>query len=358
MSLHEPDHRHDGFELGSPSRRSITPVDREGEAHHASDGLELAPRLSRFDRAIIRALQEDGRRSFARIAGELQVPERSVSKRVHELRTNGVIEITTVADPQLMGYGLIAIVGVRVDPREPISDVAARLAHVTGAFYVIVVTGRFNVLVELSCVDTDELLATVDAEICGISGVTAIEILPYLRLHYQNPAFDAATRKARSASRDGHPPVRFDGVDREIITRLHDDGRAPFQTIARELGVSESQVRTRVKRMVASEALRIMAITVPRGVGFETVALIGVSVGSGAEIERVAAELARRPSIIYVAICAGRFDILAEAVCTDREALLSLLDREVRRLPGIARVEPWIYLQLHYRSVQPARAES
>ena len=137
-------------------------MDREGEAHQASDGLELAPRLSPFDRAIIRALQEDGRRSFARIAGELQVPERSVSKRVHELRRDGVIEITTVADPQLMGYGLIAIVGVRVDPRERISDVAARLAHVTGAFYVIVVTGRFNVLVELSCVDTDELLATVD----------------------------------------------------------------------------------------------------------------------------------------------------------------------------------------------------
>lgn len=320
-----------------------------------TDGLELAPRLSEFDRALIRSLQEDGRRSYARIGAELGVPERTVRTRVHELRSEGVIEITTVADPALMGYDIIALVGVRVDPGGGVSEVARKLANVTGAFYVVVVTGRYNVLVELSCVDKDRLLAVIDHEISKVAGVTSVEVLPYLRLHYQNPAFEAAARKGRARSPAARAQIEFEEVDREIIARLHDDGRTPFQSMARDLGISESQVRARVRRLVSSEAVRIMALTVPQGVGFETVALIGIRTAAGVAIEGVADALSRLGSIIYVAICAGRFDVLAEAVCTDREALLALLDREIRTVEGVELTEVWLYLELHYRSVQPAR---
>jgi Lrp/AsnC family transcriptional regulator for asnA, asnC and gidA len=321
-----------------------------------TDGLESAPGLSGFDRELIRLLQEDGRRSYARLGASLGVTEKVVRRRVRELREGGIIEITTVADPGLMGYGVLALLGVTIDPSARLSRVAARLSSVSGAFYVMSVTGRYNVLVELSCLDLDHLLRTIDEEIAAVEGVTGVEVFPYLRLQYQNPAFEAATRKGPDG---GHPEserLSFDDIDRAVIQRLQADGRTPYQTMARELGISESQVRARVKRLTSSRAVRIMALTVPRGIGFETTAMVGIEVTADARIQDVAVALSRMPSVIYVAISAGRFDILAEVVCVDREHLLEMMDAELRTLPGVRRSEPWIYVELHYRSVQPAPA--
>ncbi|HWC86694.1 MAG TPA: Lrp/AsnC family transcriptional regulator [Solirubrobacteraceae bacterium] len=337
---------------GGERRGSSYPLISTGA--RAADGLELAPRLSEFDRSLIRLLQEDGRRPYARLAVELGVAEKTVRRRVLELRESEVIDITTVADPKVMGYGVIAMVGVRVAPEQRVSEVAQRLAGVTGSFYVAVVTGRYNVLVEISCVDTDDLLSVVDAELANVPGVSGFEIIPYLRLAYQNPAFEAAARKAPGSDSVRRAPVSFDDTDRQIIALLHGDGRIPYQTMAREIGVSESQVRARVRRMVDSGAVRIMALTIPRGVGFTTVALIGINVTAELQVQPTAGQLAELPSVVYVVICAGRFDLLAEVVCTSHEDLLGLLDAQIRTLPGVARTEPWIYLKLHYRSVQPA----
>ena len=292
--------------------------------------------------------------SYARMSAALNIPEKLVRRRVVDLREQGVIQITTVGDPALMGYGLTALIGVVVSPSARLSDVAERLAQIPGAFYVTVTTGRYNVLVELSCRDDDHLLATIDGALSLVDGLISAEVFPYLRLHFQNPSFEAARQKGVEAGTILHRRLAFDELDREIIQRLHDDGRRAYLDIARDLDVSEARVRQRVKRMVSAGALRVMALTIPRGVGFETVAIIAIRVAAEESVEAVASALAGLPAVIYVAICAGRFDVFAEVVCTDREDLLRLLDGEVRNLKGVLATEVWPYLRLFYRSVRPA----
>jgi DNA-binding Lrp family transcriptional regulator len=318
------------------------------------DVLELAPSLSIFDRALIRLLQVDGRRSFARLAEDLGESEKVVRRRVQELQSAGIIKITTIADPELLGYGLTALVGVKVAGGVIPSEMAARIAATPFAFYVMVTSGQFNVLVEVTCRDIDHLLEIVERDIVPVEGVAGFEIIPYLRLDYQNPAFEESRRKI--ASVNGAAPARpdFDATDRAIIGMLSEDGRMTYSSIGTALQISESQVRQRVKRMVAAGSLRIMALTNPRGVGFETTALIGIETSPGQRAEDVAADLAKLPAVIYVVICAGRYGVLAEAVCADGAELLRLLDREVRQVAGVASADPWIYLQLHYRNVSPA----
>jgi Lrp/AsnC family transcriptional regulator for asnA, asnC and gidA len=318
------------------------------------DVLELAPSLSAFDRALIRLLQVDGRMSFARLAEELGESKKLVSRRVQDLQSQGVIKITTIADPELLGYGLTALVGVRAGRGARPTELAARIAETPFAFYVMVTSGLFNVLVEVTCRDTDHLLEIVERDICSIDGVDGFELFPYVRLEYQNPSFEESRRK--SASLDGAPASQpeFDETDRAIISMLSDDGRMPYSTIGTDLGISESQVRQRVNRMVAAGSVRIMALTNPRGVGFATTALIGIEVAAGASAEEVATTLAKLPRVIYVAICAGRYAVLAEAVCADRAELLHVMDTEIRQVPGVATADPWIYFQLHYRNVSPA----
>jgi DNA-binding Lrp family transcriptional regulator len=316
------------------------------------DGLRAAIDLPELDRAIIRALQADGRRPYASMARELGVAEKTIRRRVGDLRERGVIEITTVADPVLLGYGASALLGINVDGTRTPSQVAERLATLDAADHVVVTTGQFDVFAEILCRDDAHLLETVETSVLSTPGVGRCETFPYLRLHYQEPVWDSAQGKAAD-QRAAHGPGSLDAIDRAIIAGLSDDGRTPFQHIAADIGVSESQVRQRVNAMVDQRRLRIMAITNPASLGFRTIAWLGITAAPGAAVTAVAERLAGVPSIAYLSICAGRFDLFAEAVCVDAQDLLRLVDEEIRPMEEIHRVESSIFLKIHYKRLRP-----
>ena len=322
----------------------------QGQPH---DWLERASHLSDFDREVIRVLQQDGRISYARIADELSRTEKQVRRRVHELRESGIIKITTVANPEVMGYEALCLLGITIDPACGISKTTSQIAALSGAYYVASVTGRYNVIAEISAVDMDQLLRILDDELSGVPGIRSVETNVYLSPPYQHPAFGAARYKKSSAGEAVQQATAIDSVDRKIISHLHADGRVAYQAIARELAISESQVRLRVKRLVTSNAVKIMALTSPEVLGFETMAMMGVTVARNISLAQVATAVSEVPSVTYVAISAGQFNLLAEVACENKAQLLALID-EIRLISGVASLESWNYLRLHYRSVSPA----
>jgi hypothetical protein len=46
----------------------------------------------------------------------------------------------------------------------------------------------------------------------------------------------------------------------------------------------------------------------------------------------------------------GRYDLMAELVCRDREHLLDAIAGEIGSLEGVARVDTFMYLRLLYRT--------
>jgi DNA-binding Lrp family transcriptional regulator len=330
-----------GFAAVTPDERSQDPLRRD-PLSHATD-------LSPVDREIIRILQVDGRRPFAQIGREVGITEKTARKRVHELLARDVIQITTVTDPELLGYRAIALVGLRLDNGRPTSSVASELAGIAAVDYVLVTTGRYHLLVEVMCTDLAALADTVENEIMAVAGVADREILPYLRLYYQEPRWEAARWKSPDRGVATSPPL--DDVDRQILAELNADGRLPFQAVARKLGASESQIRHRVNRMVDGGAVRILGITNPRSLGFNTIAWLGVVAAPGVRAEDLAHQLAALPSITYVVLCAGRFDLLAEVICFEHQDLLSVLDDQVRELDAVALIETFVSLDLRYKRV-------
>jgi Lrp/AsnC family transcriptional regulator for asnA, asnC and gidA len=319
-------------------------------SHFEQNPLRLATDLSELEREIIHLLQTDGRRPYAQIARELGVAEKTVRRRVQELCARGVIEITTVADPQLLGYGAIALLGIRTSTTRPTSDVADDLAHVDGVDYVSETTGRYSIFAELLCHDLPELRAKLRDEIVPIEGVQSIESFPYLRLLFRFPRWGAQQPDHEAPSNPGSH--EFEDIDLKIAAQLSEDGRTPLHRIAGALDVSETQVRDRLSRMTESGAVRVMAITNPRSLGFKTIAWLGIKAGPGARVDALAEHLVELPSIAYLVVCAGRFDIFAEAVCLDNADLARLLDEQVRSLPGVAHVEASLFLDLRYRGIR------
>lgn len=144
-------------------------------------------------------------------------------------------------------------------------------------------------------------------------------------------------------------PIELDDANRRIIELLQRDGRAPYAEIAREVGLSEAAVRQRVQRLTESGLMQIVAVTDPLQLGFARQAMIGIR--ASGDLQALADTVAAISDIDYVVLTAGSFDILAEAVCADDDALLSLLSTHIRALPGVTATETFVYLKLvkqHY----------
>jgi Lrp/AsnC family transcriptional regulator for asnA, asnC and gidA len=318
------------------------------------DLLRLAPDLTAVDRALVEALQADGRRSFAQLARDVEISEKTARRRVTALLESGVIEITAVTDPALLGYGAAALLGVDLVAGTAAEDVAHRLAELEEVDYVVVSAGRYALFVEVFVRDREELMRCMDRRIRADPGVRAVEAFPYLSLYYQQAHFSVA--RGKGADAPGVRPHALDRTDRRIVRELSLDGRLPFQAIAERIGLSETQVRQRVRGLTASGALQVIAIINPMGLDYRTMAWVAIRVAPGARISTLAETVARLPFVTYVAICTGRADIFAEVICVDEAELLRLLDSEIRAVPGIADLEVSIYLELLYKRLWPAPA--
>ncbi|NTW39102.1 MAG: Lrp/AsnC family transcriptional regulator [Cellulomonadaceae bacterium] len=139
-------------------------------------------------------------------------------------------------------------------------------------------------------------------------------------------------------------PVQLDATSKAIIEQLQEDGRRPYATIGRAVGLSEAAVRQRVQRLVDAGVVQIVAVTDPIQVGFTRQAMIGIK--AEGDLEALADSLAAMPEVDYVVITAGAFDVLVEVVCEDDEHLLEVLNSKVRTLAGVRATETFVYLKL------------
>jgi Lrp/AsnC family transcriptional regulator for asnA, asnC and gidA len=142
--------------------------------------------LDDVSRAIIEQLQEDGRRSYARIAAAVGLSEAAVRQRVQRLLDTGVMQIVAVTDPMQVGFSRQAMIGVKA--RGDTRTVADALAAFDEVDYVVISAGSLDLLVEVVCTDDGQLLDTV-SRIRAVDGVVSTETFLYLGLRKQTYAW-------------------------------------------------------------------------------------------------------------------------------------------------------------------------
>jgi Lrp/AsnC family transcriptional regulator for asnA, asnC and gidA len=139
------------------------------------------------------------------------------------------------------------------------------------------------------------------------------------------------------------PAVKLDPVNRRIIEILQREGRSPFTSIARELGISEAAVRARVQRLTAAGVLDVVAVTNPLKLGFDVMALVGVQANS--DLGHVADVVSEWAETSYVVITSGSYDLLVEVVCEHNRHLLDVVQR-LREIDGVKSTETFMYLDM------------
>jgi Lrp/AsnC family transcriptional regulator for asnA, asnC and gidA len=161
-------------------------------------GAVSAPRsLDDVDRAIIEALQANGRESFRGIAGKVGVAEATVRARYARLVDDDILQVTGVTNPLGLGFDAMAMIGVNTaGAPEPVADEIAGWEETS---YVVVTAGRFDVLVELVCADRRHLLELTN-RIRALDGVVTTESFLYLQLCKQVFAWGTRLDGERAAT--------------------------------------------------------------------------------------------------------------------------------------------------------------
>lgn len=128
----------------------------------------------------------------------------------------------------------------------------------------------------------------------------------------------------------------MDKLDYEILSQLQADGRRPFTEIARELGVTEGTVRKRATRLIEHDYIRIIGLVDPHKVGFDSSAIIHVSV-IPTHLEDAAQTIKLFPEVSYLLMVSGEYDLLVEVRCRSREQFATFIRDKLHKVVGVQR---------------------
>lgn len=144
--------------------------------------------MDQIDLDIIALLQQDGRRPYTDIAHALGVSEGTIRNRVTRLQEEKIIQIVGMADPYQLNYDAPAIIGISVNPQQ-MDDVTRALAALREVSYLVMISGEFDLLVEVMCKNRDELTTLLNDKIRSIDGVTRTQT--FFILHTYKMAYGA-----------------------------------------------------------------------------------------------------------------------------------------------------------------------
>lgn len=137
---------------------------------------------------------------------------------------------------------------------------------------------------------------------------------------------------------------RIDDLDRDILKLLQADSRMSYREIAKALDVSHVSVSTRIKAMEEGGLIRgYTVITDPDALDSYPLCL-RISAGSGSDLSAIGSRVAEHEEISVVLRVSGECELLALAMCRDRQLAVKLLD-EISGIPGIEKAESHVVLE-------------
>jgi Lrp/AsnC family transcriptional regulator for asnA, asnC and gidA len=140
----------------------------------------------------------------------------------------------------------------------------------------------------------------------------------------------------------------MDLLDTQIIELLMKDANVSSTSLAKQLNVSSSTVRRRMKDLLEQKIIRITAVPNLEKFGLPVVAFISLEV-SHEKIKSVLKALSAYPHAAWVGATSGLFNVRTVWWVSSTEELYNLLESEIGKIDGIIRIETSICLQIEKR---------
>jgi DNA-binding Lrp family transcriptional regulator len=285
--------------------------------------------LDVIDRALLFELRAEGRATYADLARRVGLSQASVRVRVQRLLASKVVTIVGIVHPSIIGIRTMAAGGVIV--RSEAQRIVGEIAALPEASFVVIASGRFDVIFEVRCRSDEHLVQTLDS-IRLVDGVRSVETLKYL--HIVKPQL--------SALGDGNG-FDLDGVDRALLRELQAQGRATYAHLSSRVGLSEAAARVRVRRLLDAGAVSVIGIIDPIALGIGEIC--GFTMTVHRPSREVAAEVSQVPEVVFAAVTGGRWDVIGTLSAGSDERILDALDA-LRSIDGVRTLESFPHVSL------------
>jgi DNA-binding Lrp family transcriptional regulator len=139
----------------------------------------------------------------------------------------------------------------------------------------------------------------------------------------------------------------LNSIDEKIIHILQIDSRKPFVEIAKQIGLSESAVRRRVKNLLDNNTIK--RFTLELNSTNRTSAITLISVSSTADTSAVSEALMNLKGVVVIYEITGQYDIAAIITASSVIEINRCID-DVRRIDGVSDTNTVIVLKTMYQS--------
>jgi Lrp/AsnC family transcriptional regulator for asnA, asnC and gidA len=138
-------------------------------------------RLDNIDQYIIEAMRKDGREAFAQIAEKLNVSPGMIRQRYNRLVELGFLKVVAVTNPLMMGIRTMALIGIHTESSKML-QVAEAVSKLEDVVYLVVVSGRYDIVCEVFCRDHEDLLKFLTEKLAKVDGIRETESFIHLKI--------------------------------------------------------------------------------------------------------------------------------------------------------------------------------
>ncbi|MGQ4361928.1 Lrp/AsnC family transcriptional regulator [Streptomyces sp. SAS_272] len=136
--------------------------------------------------------------------------------------------------------------------------------------------------------------------------------------------------------------VPLDDIDRQILSRLLEDGRISVRSLAEQVHISRANAYTRIGRLVAEDVITgFTAQLDAQRAGLGTSAYVTMSIEQNAWRD-ISRDLRRIPYVEHVALVTGDFDVLVLVRAPDNLALRKVVLESIQAVPGVRSTRTWL----------------
>lgn len=131
-------------------------------------------KIDKTDAQLIQLLENNARQSSKALAKQLYISSPTVRRRLNRLIKNGILHFVAISNLRVTGFILTAMVALNVD-HSCLDSVMNKLASRQEVKWVATTTGRFDVLVLVQFLSTEELSSFLTKELTKVEGVKGSE---------------------------------------------------------------------------------------------------------------------------------------------------------------------------------------
>ena len=138
----------------------------------------------------------------------------------------------------------------------------------------------------------------------------------------------------------------IDGLDRQILSKLVEDGKTPYTDIAKQLFVSSGTIHVRMKKMEQMGVVKGSSLLIDYSkMGYDITAFLGIYLDKSSLYEEVADALGAIPEIVEANYTTGLYSIFVKIICKDTNHLRQVLHDKIQKISGVQRTETFISLE-------------